>query len=299
MRSCGRSDKQSERDVSAREEGGKAIAPPHFATSLMETRLCANPIFIIGSPRSGTTALGRALARHSQLWTSEESKILVDLFGEGQLHRHFRRIGTQEGCWLHKHGIEKKEFLEFIGLGFDRLFTKISGGKRWVDHTPRHSLLVNELAPMFPGALFIHILRDGRRVVHSMINYKRIQTPWSTDFRKACRTWRHFVSCAIDAELNYPSRFIRVSNEGLIRDAESSFEKIFGFIGVAFEHAPVQFMKSNRINSSVMPNEQTCNLQLSEPWLSWSEEQHEIFREEAWEMLVECGYVGRVGHNVL
>ena len=53
------------------------------------------------------------------------------------------------------------------------LLTRTSNGRRWIDQTPANTLVVDRLAEMFPGARFLHILRDGRRVVHSMINFHR------------------------------------------------------------------------------------------------------------------------------
>ena len=279
------------------ETNGKSMTLESLQADL-KAHLCTNPIFIIGSPRSGTTALARALAQHSQLWTSEESAILVDLFGGGQLDRHYQRVGTPGGCWLQKHGVGKREFLGFLGLGLNGLFTNISEGKRWVDHTPRHTLLVDDLAFMFPGALFLHILRDGRRVVHSMINYKLTVAPWSKDFREACKTWNQYVSFALDAESRYPFRYLTVKNEHLILDTEKIFEKIFEFIGVEFEIEPVNFMINNKVNSSFGHNNKNRLSQLSEPWLVWSEEQHGVFREEAWNTLVECGCVAKVEQDL-
>src|SRR6266487_3057314 len=134
--------------------------------------ISADPIFIIGSPRSGTTILAWSLAQHSQLWTSDESQILWDLFGDGRLNKNYQREGRPDGSWLRKQGIEKAEFLEFLGLGLNALFTSRSEGKRWIDQTPFYTLMVDDLVSLFPGAFFIHILRDGRAVVNSMIHYR-------------------------------------------------------------------------------------------------------------------------------
>ena len=112
--------------------------------------VCESPVFIIGSPRSGTTALAWALDEHPDLAASDESQILVDLFAAGHLDRNYEREGN--ASWLRKQGIERAEFLADVGLGFNRLFTKVAGGKRWVDQTPYHTVMVGWLAEMFPGA---------------------------------------------------------------------------------------------------------------------------------------------------
>src|SRR5262249_8717023 len=132
--------------------------------------ICCNPVFIIGSPRSGTKILARSLAKHTRLWTSSaESNFLYHLFGGGHLENAFQTAGSRpsrpHGTWLAKEGVAKSEFFRFVGLGLNALYASRSGGKRWIDHTPLYTLMVDTLSELFPGARFLHILRDGRRVV--------------------------------------------------------------------------------------------------------------------------------------
>ena len=61
----------------------------HATPYLKGAKVCADPIFVISSPRSGTTALAQSLGRHPAQWVGNESYLLHDLFGR-------RRI---EGMW--------------------------------------------------------------------------------------------------------------------------------------------------------------------------------------------------------
>ena len=45
---------------------------------------------------------------------------------------------------------------------------------RWVDGTPEYSLHIYALRKLFPEAVFIHVLRDVRDVVRSMLNLYRL-----------------------------------------------------------------------------------------------------------------------------
>ena len=80
----------------------QVIQPPIHGIGLTEARLriCERPVFVIGAPRSGTTVLALSLARHSQLWTSDESQVLWDLFEGGRLEKNYQhRLVTMEaGC---------------------------------------------------------------------------------------------------------------------------------------------------------------------------------------------------------
>src|SRR6516162_11960390 len=94
----------------------------------LQTKVCPNPIFIIGSPRSGTTILAWSLAQHSQLWTSEESDILFDLLGRGHVDKAFNCARARPGGidWLKVNGVERAEFLGYLGLGFNALVSSRS-----------------------------------------------------------------------------------------------------------------------------------------------------------------------------
>lgn len=252
--------------------------------------ICPNPVFIIGSPRSATTVLAFALGEHSHFWASTESQILVDLFTKQTLYKNYKRAEPGGGgSWLVRQGIERPQFLAFLGLGFNALFTSTSKGLRWLDHTPDYTFLVDEMAQMFPGASFLHLLRDGRRVVRSMINYRpeniediveplQRPPPWAFDFATACKAWTRYVSCAVDFSQRHPSRCLTVITEELITDPSCAFKHILAFLEEPFEEAPVRYFQSKRMNSS-FPRESPHLA--GEPWRSWSNEQKKIFESEA------------------
>jgi hypothetical protein len=279
--------------------------------------LCPDPVFIIGSPRSGTSILAGALAQHSALWTSAESHVLHELYGTGYLEsdgwgvpladRAFHKAKDRpEGTWLGEQRVERAEFLEYLGIGFNALFTSRSGGRRWIDQTPVYTLMVEVLADMFPGARFLHILRDGRRVVNSMVHFLEAVNPdlkvgmekagslppWATEFRAACQTWATFVERALAFDERCPARSLTVVNEELVRDPDAGFRAILDFLGGAPEPGPAQFFRSNRINSSYRNDSQdpAWIQRLDEPWKTWSLEQKGLFAEEAGMLLIRCGF---------
>jgi hypothetical protein len=73
----------------------------HLAPYLQHDGLCHGPIFVIGSPRSGTTALAQSLGRHPALRVGKESYLLHDLFSGQRIEqmwaRHMQRVTP---CWL-------------------------------------------------------------------------------------------------------------------------------------------------------------------------------------------------------
>jgi GT2 family glycosyltransferase len=269
--------------------------------------ICPEPIFIIGSPRSGTSILAWSLAEHSELWTEAESDIFFYLLKDDHLERAYETsVARTDGSWLRNHGVDLEQFLAHLGLGLNVLLTSTSDGRRWVDQTPANTLVVDRLAEMFPGARFLHILRDGRRVVHSMINFHRAMgdpeavermrnagrlPPWTSDFADACRTWAQFVRIAVDFCRRNPERTHTVTNEQLITAPDNAMRGVLEFLGVPQEPGPARFLRTNRINSSFAASgrSEQAPPALSEPWREWLPEQREIFAEISGEMMIECG----------
>jgi hypothetical protein len=267
--------------------------------------VCPNPIFIIGSPRSGTTALARALATHSQLWVGPESDFLFHLFAGQHAQQAFQKATKEPGRrWLNTFHVGPQEFLAYLGLGVNALFTSRSEGRRWVEQTPLYTMICEELSLLFPGAFFLHILRDGRNVVNSMIHFLQAPGvkaagrgadfigPWTTDFRTACKTWCRHVETAMQFQERHPARCVTVYNERLLERPPEKFAAVFKFIGVPDEDGPASYFSTHRINSSFQKNsiEPLSAEKFPNPWNSWSAEQQAIFREEAGPTLVKYGY---------
>ncbi|MDQ5874237.1 MAG: sulfotransferase, partial [Actinomycetota bacterium] len=286
-------------------------APEHLHAfspgSARGPKICPDPIFIIGSPRSGTSILAWSLAEHSELWTEAETDIFFYMLKDGHLESAFETsVARPDGTWLRNHGVDLEQFLAHLGLGLNALLTETSNGRRWIDQTPANTLVVDRLAEMFPGARFLHILRDGRRVVHSMINFHRAigdpetaermrragrLPPWTNDFADASRTWTRFVSIASDFCRRHPERTYTVTNERLITDPDDAMREVLEFLGVGQEPAPARFLGTHRINSSFAASgkSEQAPPALTEPWREWAPEQRNTFFEEAGETMAGCG----------
>jgi hypothetical protein len=259
------------------------------------------PVFVIGSARSGTSVLALALAKHSHFWTSGESYALFDLYGEGRAQSaHERATLLSRNSWFNEQAVGMDEFLAALGAGMDALFRSRSKGRRWIDHTPHYVLMADVLAAMFPTARFVHIVRDGRRVVRSMVHFgSRLRTvdgtgflpPWVGDFIEACRAWRRSVEAGLDFATRQPSRCLTVVNEQLVADAEEGFRKIFRFIDVPDEPAPANMFRTWRINSSFGPDtkDSAAMRRLLEPCEEWPPELKKTFAREAGACLIRLG----------
>jgi hypothetical protein len=269
----------------------------HLTPYLDREGICPNPIFIIGSPRSGTTALGHALDKHPELWASKESYFLYDCFGNGRAGGTWQRHRERKNpSFLASSEVERAEFLGFLGLGANALYTSRAGGRRWVDPTPLNTVMVEDLADLFPGAQFLNLVRDGRAVVRSMGRFRdNLETkigpipdgempPWTHDFRSACETWNSYATAGANFAAASPDRCLTIRNEDLAADPAGGFRRIQEFLGLTPDDRPAGFFGNRRINSSFSQDPSAPG------WTEWAPERRRKFAAIAGDALIEAGY---------
>ena len=132
-------------------------------------------VFVVGAPRSGTTWLQRLLAAHPRVATGQESHLFSEFVGP-QLRawrKHERaaaveRGGVGPGCYH-----TEEEFLGILRDYMRRLLAPLlearGTAELFVEKTPGHALYVAEIHELLPEARFIHIIRDARDVVVSLL----------------------------------------------------------------------------------------------------------------------------------
>jgi len=220
------------------------------------------PVFIVGSPRSGTTLLRMVLNTHPRIAMPHECDVvytvmrsypdpdapLADLNEFVRLVSDVRRfhrvfgmsVGNLEACCRACDRPTPAALLARIyraSQGADPGDDSIVWGDKYI-------LLgeyVAELARYFPPSRFIHLVRDARDSVASIReNFSAHRTPSGRFFATrslvgAALLWRHMVdACDRDAGALGPERSIAVRYEDLVRDVEPVTQRICEFIGVPF-----------------------------------------------------------------
>ena len=125
---------------------------------------------------------------------------------------------------------------------------------RWVDGTPEYSLHIHGLRKLFPGALFIHIVRDVESVVRSMLNFHRVAgTQLVANEEEAYKYWLRMVNACLKAEQAYGPRVIyRLQYSALIDNPEAAIRSLLDFVGEPYSAKCLEPL-AQRINSSNVP----------------------------------------------
>jgi hypothetical protein len=242
------------------------------------------PVFVIGSPRSGTSILTWCLGRHSNLISTEESDWLGD-FAADVSARHL--IGTRRGehSQLGSLNVSRDALMAGMGEAIDRTLlahaharglaqlrdvaqfgvdeadisfllmrTEHDRKRRWVDGTPEYSLHVMGLYKLFPQAKFIHIARDVEAVVASILRFHHVGgQALAADANEAYTHWYARANACHRAESALGGDVVhRVRYAELIADPQSVLRGVLSFLGEDFEPACLEPLRQ-RINSSQVP----------------------------------------------
>ncbi len=108
-------------------------------------------------------------------------------------------------------------------------FAEIEGKSRYGEKTNENIRYLDELIALFPDARIIHIVRDPRDVVASMMSM-----PWaSNDVLANTLRWRAEIANACRHRED-TSRFYEIRYEDLIENPENICREICDFVGVPF-----------------------------------------------------------------
>ena len=241
------------------------------------------PIFVVGSPRSGTSVLTWCLGQHPNIVPLPESGWMGN-FAIDLAIRYQMGAARGDRSVLSAMDIQSDEFFASFGQTINQLIQRhrkdlerkrsgasrtSSGGiastakkrgsksepqKRWVDGTPEYSFHICGLRKLFPKALFIHLVRDVRSVVRSMLNFHRVAGhDLVNNEQEAYNYWFRTVSSCLLAERAYGPRVVlRLRYSDLLNAPEIAMRSVFEFIGERYTTACLNPL-GKRINSSNVP----------------------------------------------
>jgi hypothetical protein len=123
---------------------------------------------------------------------------------------------------------------------------------RWVDGAPENTYYMYSLSLLFPGAKFIHLLRDPNNVARSFMRFSLAGSA-GTDHSEsdAYIQWRRFVEYAVKGEKALGGeRVLRISYDDLINQSEATLRECFRFLGEEFSSDALLPLQE-KINSSI------------------------------------------------
>jgi len=279
--------------------------------SVSESSSSPSPIFVVGSPRSGTTLLYHMLVSTGLFLDYRAETHFFDLFlpryGDPSGRRRRERLAD---AWLAstyhvRTGIDRspirKRLLEegtspgrFLSLIMSEAALRQSR-PRWADCTPAHVLYMDAIKREIPSALFLHVVRDGRDVALSLAPRGWVRPlPWD---RKdpvlvAAWAWQRLVEVGRRLGSDLGPAYREVAFEDLVRSPGPTLDGLSDFVGVPLG---LEQIGRSPVGSVLRPNTTFADApDQFDPVERWRTrmEQRDLQRIEATvgSTLLACGY---------
>ena len=220
-------------------------SPPNSNSSGAPENIVTAPILVVGAPRSGTTWLHRLMLSDERTTGGQESHFFVSF---AQALRDFdRKIAFERPHGLGTYWTREELVTELRALWTRMMLPLVPAGSKiqcLVEKTPDHALHLDVIPDILPKAKVIHLVRDSRGVVASLLAASRSEwgQAWAPgDAAVAAETWNRFVSAAEQAqEALGPEHFLRVHYEHLHEDATSELIRVFRFLNLPLNEGEAQ-----------------------------------------------------------
>lgn len=252
-----------------------------------------NIIFLIYCARSGSTLLSRLLDEYSDIGVTIETRFMKDLL---DLKQGFEKQETAEVLFRR---LEKSDKFSNLNIGSDDFIDRFDGkhtvssiaesildayfsrekpqSRAWIVKDSANVYYMNQILKEMPDSRFIHIIRDGRAVLNSMLNTVDPYTrkSMSIDTINTARYWKKYITCADTFKEEHPEAILEMQYENLITNTEAEINKIRKFIGLKCgETEVIKNTSVNYFDKIPEPEKEIHHLVMSKP---------EISRLDAWE----------------
>jgi hypothetical protein len=273
------------------------------------------PIFMIGTPRSGSTLLRLMLNQLPAVAAPHSPHILqrlaplVDNYGDLEKHENLAQL-IEDVCRL----VELNP-VPWAGLTLDRTdilrrcrnhtllavygavygaMAEAHGAESWCCQSLANIRYLPQIDHHFDNARYIYLYRDGRDVACSL----RKTAVGEKHFYHIAKEWAATQQLALSLrERIGPSRFFSVSYESLARDPELSMRLLCKFLGMRYTQAMLEFYKSDEARRTAESDGQWGNVDKpisagnTRKFLhEASEEDIRIFESVAGDVLNTLGY---------
>ncbi|MGE3930919.1 MAG: sulfotransferase [Hyphomonadaceae bacterium] len=213
----------------------------------MASHACAaaDPIFIIGLPRSGSTLIEQMLSSHSQV---EGTMELPDL---GMIARRLGEKKVKHERSKYPEALATLEPDALRALGEDYLRTtriqRKTGRPYFIDKMPNNWLHVGLILAILPNAKIIDVRRHPMAAGFSAFkqHFARGQG-FSYSLDDIGRYYRDYVRMLAHIDRVWPGRVHRVHYEAVVSDTEAELRRLLGYCGLPFEEECLRFYDNQR-----------------------------------------------------
>lgn len=216
------------------------------------------PVFVLGLQRSGTTWMANLLSEHPQIasvqavehrgihesiFFSHFARAYGDLADDATFERFVRHFTSSDyylltgltKAWI--EGRRPRSYAEAFRLVMDEV-ARTRRASCWIEKSPHHTLLCDELARLFPDARFLCVVRSDLGLARSRL-WAYGRRPERNPARFLTLTRAVAANALYSRELHrfaqHCPRALLVSHEAMVEDLEREMRRAAAFLGLPFD----------------------------------------------------------------
>jgi tetratricopeptide (TPR) repeat protein len=204
----------------------------------------ADPIFILGLPRSGSTLLEQILASHSSVEGTQElaeiPRFVLEFQGRTPDLDNPRYPGVLAN-------LQREDILRLGERYLSETRVYRTDKPRFIDKMPNNFRHIGLIHLMLPNARIIDARREPMACCFS--NLKQLFAngqEFTYSIEDIARYYRTYLELMQHWDTVLPGRVLRVFHEDVVEDLEGNVRRILDFCELPFEPACVEFYKTER-----------------------------------------------------
>jgi hypothetical protein len=245
------------------------------------------PIFVVGSPRSGTTLLGNLLSQPSKVCSEAESMFLVSIW---HIYSDYYLGGNKRGIARLKPFASNDHFLALVKNFSDGIISGIlkSESDIFLDHTPWYGLMIPFLNILYPQLRVVHIIRDGRWVANSLKTSYEKGFGWGgSSTSERLQLWETATSEAISMAPILKERYHEIRYEELVNSPIDTLPPLFNSLGLDFEKEYLNLLEQ----PFASPSRSNFSSQYSRQPEGWTSEDEQQAQQICGDFMKKLGYL--------
>jgi tetratricopeptide (TPR) repeat protein len=204
----------------------------------------ADPVFVVGLPRSGSTLVEQILASHSQVEGTQELPSLPRIVAE---------LGGGHADPLRSRYPEVLDTLELdhfrrLGERYLELTRAYRNGKpRFVDKMPNNFRHLGLVHLILPNARIIDVRREP--MACCVANLRQLFAggqDFTYGIEEIARYYRSYLELMRHWDAVLPGRVLRVIYEDLVEDLDGEVRRMFDYCAIEFEPSSLEFHRTQR-----------------------------------------------------
>ena len=209
----------------------------------------AQPIFVLGFPRSGTTLLEQTLSAHPRIAAADELPFIAEI-AELMPRLLDSPLGYPEALaelWMGDHRDDLDNLRDHYLRKVAQLGVVPTGAAWFTDKMPLNETHLGLIHLLFPDSPLLHVTRHPLDVVLSV--YSNLLTHGfycAYSLQSAARHYALVMDLAAHYERELGPKLLRVRYEDIVADQEATLRRVFDFLGEPFDERCLAFHENSR-----------------------------------------------------